>query len=926
MIKTSPLDEQAYHHYKLDNGLNVILIESPACSKSAVSMSIAAGNYNDPDDCLGIAHFLEHMLFLGTEKFHSKEDDFAQFVEKRAGHTNAWTSLEQTNFYFDIHNNFITEAVERFSQFFICPLFDPKAIETEQVNINSEYELKLKDEIRRLHDVHKQAVNPKHPYSRFTVGSKDTLVEKDGISLKQRLHQYFDENYTADKMNLCILSHLPLRHQKQLVDAFFSGIKAESETATTSLPLLYRRQDLGIKIQVQTLRDIKRVIFNFPLPSEAKDYKAKSLSYLSAIFGHESEGSLLSQLKQLGLATSLTAGGGVDNHITQDFNISIQLTQMTDDNINNVANVLFNFIEYLKQQSYLDHIYQDKKQLASFAFNDLEMHKPIDWVSQISLKMQHYAIEDVICGDYIMSDMNQDWLKQAFKALVPENLRLSILSNAKINNAISPWYHTPYSISEISKQEKHLWLTSKYHLAFKNLQPNPYIPKQQFQNKLEKNKSLEKPSILYKTENTKIWYEKNTQFPQAYGHIYVSLDLESCFTDMANQACMLRLFIEMFMESVQADNYPAEAAGLHYQISAHQAGLTIHISGYAEKQSEFCNKLLLQLLNSQFSFEQFELAKTKLLTSWNNTSHSKPVQQLFSMLTNLVQNNQYSYPSLYNALSEITLAEFEYFKQQLFASINIESFIIGCWQADQAMLIGKNIVSIFANSKPCHEFNRYVYLLPKLPQHVHLSIETSDIAVVNYFQSNKSSDKDKAYYMLLNQLLSPIVFQVLRGQKQLGYMLGSAYMPVNNTAGLIVYVQSSTHTDLDIQTNIEELLFHFSEILEQLSAEEWQQMKQGLINQLEDKSLSLRALAQNRWTSIGLKDTRFNRHATVVAELELIELEQMQVFSKQLFRDNSAGSQLLMTASPKENIKFMENYQNCGLDNLIELISNNKLN
>ena len=81
----------------LPNQLRVLLVSDPKADRAAASMSVGAGSLSDPADHPGMAHFLEHMLFLGTEKF-PQPGAYQQFIAKNAGMTNAFTSDDQTTF------------------------------------------------------------------------------------------------------------------------------------------------------------------------------------------------------------------------------------------------------------------------------------------------------------------------------------------------------------------------------------------------------------------------------------------------------------------------------------------------------------------------------------------------------------------------------------------------------------------------------------------------------------------------------------------------------------------------------------------------------------------------------------------------------------------------------------------------------------
>ena len=119
----SPNDHRQYHFLELANRLRVLLICDPETDKSAASLAVNTGHFDDPADRQGMAHFLEHMLFLGTESF-PHPGEYQAFIAQHGGNHNAWTGTEHSNYFFDIATEFFEESLHRFSQFFICPTFN----------------------------------------------------------------------------------------------------------------------------------------------------------------------------------------------------------------------------------------------------------------------------------------------------------------------------------------------------------------------------------------------------------------------------------------------------------------------------------------------------------------------------------------------------------------------------------------------------------------------------------------------------------------------------------------------------------------------------------------------------------------------------------------------------------------------------------
>lgn len=91
-----------------------MLITDPEGDKAAAALDVKVGCSLDPKPFFGTAHFLEHMLFQGTEKYPS-ENEYSEFMSKNGGYNNAYTALTNTNFHFECSNEAFQEGVDRLS-------------------------------------------------------------------------------------------------------------------------------------------------------------------------------------------------------------------------------------------------------------------------------------------------------------------------------------------------------------------------------------------------------------------------------------------------------------------------------------------------------------------------------------------------------------------------------------------------------------------------------------------------------------------------------------------------------------------------------------------------------------------------------------------------------------------------------------------
>ena len=173
-IDKPDLDKRSYRYLRLSNQMQVMLVSDPECDYAAACMDVNVGSASDPEAIPGLAHFLEHMLFLGTKKY-PKEDEYSVYLEQHGGGSNAFTAHENTTYYFSVLQDKLLGAIDRFAQFFLHPLFTESVTKRELKAVDSENSKNLQSDNWRLQQLSKWAADPRHPWSRFNVGNIDTL-------------------------------------------------------------------------------------------------------------------------------------------------------------------------------------------------------------------------------------------------------------------------------------------------------------------------------------------------------------------------------------------------------------------------------------------------------------------------------------------------------------------------------------------------------------------------------------------------------------------------------------------------------------------------------------------------------------------------------------------------------------------------------
>ncbi|WP_085298033.1 insulinase family protein [Cognaticolwellia mytili] len=887
-MKKSPNDVKQYQAITLTNGLRALLVHNPESNKSAAALAVNVGHFDDPTHRQGLAHFLEHMLFLGTEKYPDGSE-YQKFINEHGGSNNAWTATEHTCFFFDIGKQHFAAAIERFGEFFTAPLLSEEFVNKERKNIDAEFKLKLKDDIRRLYDVHKETINPNHPFAKFSVGSSETLADKAGHNLRDEVCHFFQKNYQAHFMTLVLEGPQAIADLESLAKTHFSQIRSNGIPKAKISQPLYRPEHQQQWIKVRPVKNDQQLIISFAMPSIDEFYRHKPEAILAYLIGHEGPGSILSLLKSKQWALALTAGSGINGSNFKDFNINISLSELGEKNINAIISIVFSYIKLLKNMPLNKHYYREKKALAELSFLYQEKLSPLDSASQLVINMQHYPEQDYIFGDYVMEGMDESAFGILLSYMVATNLRIITISQQLDDhekNRVSKWYQVPYSIADLATIQIKDWQDPPAIEQLFLPTENNYIVAQPqliaYQG--EDNNPLTPPKSICQQDGLCVWFKHDTSFNTPKGYIYISIDSPKVI-ESASSIAMTRLFIDLYSDAVVEEHYDAELAGIHYHLYSHQGGMALQLSGISTKQEQLLPLLLASLLRCEFCQKKFELFKQQLVSHWKNSESSKSISQLFATLSAAMQPKSPSSKSLVSALEAISFNDFKRFIPQIFDQVAVEALIHGNWPISAAKRMisiikqefGQQLSDESSVKIPCIDIkNQQQITIPlELPEHDH--------AAVLYYPMPGKDLHTVALTMLTNQLLSPIFFQEMRTEKQYGYLVGVGFIPINRYPGIAFYIQSP-HTDSSTLTSaMSDFIGRANDYIKNLPKEHWQHLQFGLASQLQEKDTSLRIKSQRYWAAICNKETSFIQKQQLIAVIKTLTIADIINFIQHHF-------------------------------------------
>lgn len=876
----SPNDLKQYQARTLSNGLRVLLVHNENTQKSAAALAVNVGHFSDPCDRQGMAHFLEHMLFLGT-KDYPDGSEYQKFISKFAGTHNAWTATEHTCFFFDISHLHFEPALERFSQFFIAPLLSEEFVNKERKNIDAEFKLKLKDGIRRLYDVHKETINPAHPFSKFSVGNTSTLDDRPDRSLHIEVREFYERHYRASSMTLVLEGPQPLTELERLAETLFTDIpsgKAPEQNIETPLYLPEHQQ---IFIKVKPIKNDRQLIISFALPGIDLMYLTKPETVLSYIIGYEGPGSILSLLKQKEWGLRLTAGSGINGFNFKDFNISISLTELGELHVDEIVSIVIDYVQQLNADTLQHFYYLEKKAIAGLSFHYHEKLKPLDSVCQLVINMQHYPEEHYLYGDYAMEGGNCDEVIPLLSYFNIENMRVTQVTKQGSFSKTSKWYTVPYEVLPFSSEQQALWASKRHYPQIMLPPKNNFIVEKPkvLAPELPDEQQLLVPQKIVNDNGFTMWFKQDVTFKVPKGYLYIGIDAPITYESHAHIA-MTRLFADLYSDSVIEAHYDAELAGIHYHLYAHQGGMTLQVSGLSEKQPILLQSLLDELKSFEYTPARFNLFKQQLITHWKNTDTSKSISQLFSTLSSFMQPINPTAEQLVEALSDVNYEQFILFTKTLFDEIAITVFMHGNWHKKDALEVHSIIKSAFAE----HYENSYSAKIPsldisgqgnlKLPLH----LPEHDHANVIYFPMRDKDLHTAALTMITSQLFSPPFFQQMRTEKQFGYLVGVGFVPINRYPGLAFYIQSPKVDAFSLSDAIENFISESAVIIREVSEEDWLHLKHGLAGQLQEKDTSMRIRSQRFWAAICNEEASFSQKKELIGIILSLALDDITTF------------------------------------------------
>ena len=866
-------DMRTYRNLLLDNGMKVLLISDPQTDKSAAALDVATGSTDDPKERQGLAHFLEHMLFLGTKKY-PRSGEYQAFISDNGGSHNAFTSLEHTNYFFDIDPQQLKPALDRFAQFFIEPLFNTAYVDREKNAVNSEYQARIRDDSRRIADVYRELYSSTNPAATFSVGNLSTLADNQNSKVRDDLLKFYEQNYSANTMTLVVLGRETLPELQAMVEQFFSAVPDHERSIDQSATPVFREGLLPARVLVKSNQDERHLQLVFPLPSMQPFYRIKPDTYVSYLLGHEGEGSLFSILKQRGWAESLAAGSGLSNRFAATFDIDIKLTEEGYQHINDIAALFFQAVQMLKEKGVVNWQYDEQKALSELSFRFHEKQDAMDYTSELANNLQYYPAADVLRGAYLMEGMNTDLVNELLVRLNPSNMLMVVSAPDIESDKKSQFYNTPYTVEPVSQDMLALWKKSSVTTEISMPVENIFIP-----DKL-KLKSAPMFSLITHAEtvpqkivsrdNYNAWFLQDTAFQVPKGSVMVYARSRYA-SDSVRNAAMAELFVRLLNDKLNPLLYTAHLSGLDFSISKRSRGIAFQLTGYSDKQGLLLKSVMDAFRNPVFDEARFALLKSQWTDELRNADKKSPYIPLMQDVPVVLMHGYWGRKDYLQTLDTITLKEVQDYMLDYSQTIQADVLVYGNFYEAEAVKLAKvveNTVNLSTVKLP--DVPVRIVELPAVAEPYLFvdNLEHGDSAIIKYFQAPADNVQQQVHMAMLAQVLGSPFFNALRTEQQLGYVVSGRYLPLARVPGVAFMVQSPSHSIGEINQRMNDFIHDYFRFVNVQDDAWFEQQKQALLTQLQEKPKSLAEQTAEFWNDLALAYTGFDHREQQISVLQ----------------------------------------------------------
>jgi len=903
--------------------------------KASCAMCCGVGYLSDPSDLGGLAHFVEHMVFMGSEKYPD-ENAWGTFLNERGGSDNGETDSEHTVFYFDVAPQDLKDALDRFAQFFVSPLFKWDASRREVKAIESEFQQAIQGDSERLAQLMWHECDEAHPYHRFGWGDKRSLEELPaaaGIDVRAAMGKFHGQHYSSNLMTLVMLGQEPLDTLQQWAAESCGAIPnlrlERPSFASPSLPIPDAR--LPMMRWITPIKQRRCLELQWYVPPLWQHHRAKPGDYVSHLLGHEGKGSCLAALKAAGLADGLSAGVDTDEQTTAAtmFAVSVDLTPRGLEQIDAVAQLVFAELGMLARREPEAWVYEEMRDVAALRFRHMEQEEEVDYTRRLAISLQQrLAPAESLCGDCLLSEWDPELVRSILAQLTPERVVAFVMA-ARPDDAgggaprSEPWFGTEYWEEDVGAARLRSWRTA-YDADDERLALPPrneyiptdfalrYPPPPQAAAAADGAVEVESgapatrrartpPTLLRSQPNGQLWHKPDTQWHTPKAVCAVDIVCAGAGRD-AREVVLRRLAVEVSLELLNEESYAATVAGLSYDLARSVHGYQLQVEGFSHKLKQ----MLLRVASTLAGLADTppddallsRLVQRMKLGLQNEPGTTAEELAGYERLWCIERTFHHADEKL-AALRDVSAADVQaHVAAMLRGGAEVQVFAGGNLAAAEAVELFDGVVGALRSPPPVAEAALAVeacvtlpaggdagssdsapWLLRAVPAR---TAQDSNCAVNIYWQLGTNEPRLCALMSLLEHIMYEPLFDSLRTKQQLGY---SVYVSARNTCqtlGLLIGVVSATASPAEVEAAVAEFLETFVPSLETMTAEAYaRNVEAAVANRLVDDH-NMQEEAMRYFSEIENRARCFDRAEIEAQAMQRVKQPELAEFARRV--------------------------------------------
>lgn len=898
------LSEQIIEKLRLANGLEIYLVSDPQVTQSAAGLAVEAGSWQDPKEYPGLAHFLEHMLFMGT-KAYPKEFEYMQFITDHGGSVNAYTGSDRTVYMFSINNDAFEPALNRFSHFFIDPLFLPNCINRELHAVDQEHSKNIEHDGWRQYMILKETGNPNHPNRSFSTGNAATLSGIPQEALKKWYHTY----YGANRMHLVMISPLPIDQMRMLAVRDFSAVQSvPTPSPITELDMLSSQQK-GHFIYIKPIRDIKQLSIVWEAPKAiANDLTRKIPELVAYVLRQEGPNSLSQQLKAENLADGVQVTADRFSKDTLLFSIDVSLTDQGIRQIQAVIDRIYQTLARLKTEGISLSLFNEMQTLAKLNYQYQARDDAFSTVIQLADALVYEELGSFPENTAIPSVYDPTAARQFLQSLDARSAVYFVLADPQ-KTGVTPtvkeqWMDAEYAFKAIEDKQLMAWNRISVHKNILMPESNPFVPTSLNRITLAE---VSPPRLIYSDEGAEVYFSEDTQ--------YLLPELSAIFSfkspaidNSATSQVLIDIYLKSLREQLSSTLFFARKAHLQTRFGADDRSVRIAIHGFSDKAPLLIETLFQHLRHVKPSQEQFLTYVESLSADYDNASKELPVQQAHAILDNVIFDQATDGEKL-DAIRALSYDTFLQFSKDLFSKTYTEAFFYGnLSQRDATELFNNLRTTLAADPYPRLSQPKKQVLL--LPNHLgpHMLVQQTPLqghGLVLLIEEGSYTFEKRAAQQVLGTALRDAFFDTLRTKQQTAYIAKAT--AVEKERQLLQYfsVQSSTHHPSELLARFELFIEDFNKNLHQMiSQERFDNIKNNIVTRLAMPPENMAGMA-NQLHELAFEYRDFDWIQQRIKHTKALSYPRFEELAGQfLSRDNSRRLAVLIEGTQKKQREF----------------------